>query len=141
MQHSQRIPTFRFMQRSLESTCHCLDGLEVSVVVREHPKWGEHPHPMAFVILYRERAKHWVGKHIELTPELKAHTRERLPGFAVLEWVAVVEELPVCHVARPLLCSYRRYHTPENDHREDPEDSLATTNFRKSCSLGCSLGY
>ena len=74
------------MQRSLESTCHCLDGLEVSVVVREHPKWGEHPHPMAFVILHRERAQHWVGKHIELAPELKAHTRERLPGFAVLEW-------------------------------------------------------
>ena len=69
------------------------DVLEVSVVAREHPKWGERP--MAFVILHLERAKHWVGKHIELALELKARTRERLPVPECLsEWVAVVEELP-----------------------------------------------
>ena len=60
---------------------------------------------MAFVILHAERAKHWIGKHIELALELKAHARERLPGFAVPEWVAVVEDLPVRHVSRPRLCS------------------------------------
>jgi acyl-CoA synthetase (AMP-forming)/AMP-acid ligase II len=75
------------------------DVLEVSVVAREHPKWGERP--MAFVILHAEPAKRWAGKHVEFSLELKAHARERLPGFAVPEWVAVVEELPVRPVARP----------------------------------------
>jgi acyl-coenzyme A synthetase/AMP-(fatty) acid ligase len=72
------------------------DVLEVSVVAREHPKWGERP--MAFVILHVEPAKRWAGKHVEFSLELKAHARQRLSGFAVPEWVAVVEELPVCHV-------------------------------------------
>ena len=69
------------------------DVLEVSVVAREHPKWGERP--MAFVILHVESAKRWAGKQVEFALELKAHARGRLPGFAVPEWVAVVEELPV----------------------------------------------
>jgi len=68
------------------------DVLEVSVVAREDPKWGERP--MAFVILHVESAKRWAGKHDEFSLELKALARERLPGFAVPEWVAVVEELP-----------------------------------------------
>ncbi|KAF8272882.1 hypothetical protein EI94DRAFT_1769496 [Lactarius quietus] len=68
------------------------DVLEVSVVAREHPKWGERP--MAFVILHVESAKCWASKHDEFSLELKAHARERLPGFAVPEWVAVVEDLP-----------------------------------------------
>ena len=69
------------------------DVLEVSVVAREHPKWGERP--MAFVILHVESAKRWADKLVEFAVELKAHARERLPGFALPEWVAVVEELPV----------------------------------------------
>jgi len=68
------------------------DVLEVSVVAREHPKWGERP--MAFVILHVESAKRWASKHDEFSWELKTHARERLPGFAVPEWVAVVEDLP-----------------------------------------------
>lgn len=68
------------------------DVLEVSVVAREHLKWGERP--MAFVILHAEPAMRWAGKHVEFSFELKAHARERLPGFAVPEWVAVVEDLP-----------------------------------------------
>jgi acyl-coenzyme A synthetase/AMP-(fatty) acid ligase len=70
------------------------DVLEVSVVGREHPKWGERP--MAFVILHTDSAPRWAGKHAEFSLALKAHARERLPGFATPEWVVIVEELPVC---------------------------------------------
>lgn len=69
------------------------DVLEVSVVGREHPKWGERP--MAFVLLHAEPAKQWSGKHHHFAEELKKHARERLPGFATPEWVVVVDELPV----------------------------------------------
>ncbi|KAI0257390.1 acetyl-CoA synthetase-like protein [Lactifluus subvellereus] len=68
------------------------DVLEVSVVGREHPTWGERP--MAYVILHAESAKRWAGKHAQFSSALKAHARERLPGFATPEWVVVVEELP-----------------------------------------------
>ncbi|KAH9175520.1 acetyl-CoA synthetase-like protein [Lactarius sanguifluus] len=68
------------------------DVLEVSVVAREHPKWGERP--MAFVIMHAESAKRWADKHVEFSIELKAYARERLPSFAVPEWVAIVKELP-----------------------------------------------
>ncbi|KAI0274811.1 acetyl-CoA synthetase-like protein [Gloeopeniophorella convolvens] len=68
------------------------DILEVSVVGREHPKWGERP--MAYVILLAEAAKRWAGKHAEFAAALKTYARERLPGFATPEWVVVVEELP-----------------------------------------------
>ncbi|KAH9044744.1 acetyl-CoA synthetase-like protein [Lactarius pseudohatsudake] len=68
------------------------DVLEVSVVAREHPKWGERP--MAFVIVHLESAKRWADKHVEFAMELKAYARERLPSFAVPEWVAIVKELP-----------------------------------------------
>lgn len=68
------------------------DVLEVSVVGREHPIWGERP--MAFVILHTESAQRWVGKHAEFSLVLKAHARQRLPGFATPEWVVIVEELP-----------------------------------------------
>jgi hypothetical protein len=93
------------------------DVLEVSVVGREHPKWGERP--MAFVIMRTESARRWAGKHAEFSSVLKAHARERLPGFATPEWVVIVEELPVCpfRYARP--CSvfkqgqYTRKRRPE----------------------------
>ncbi|KAI0004170.1 acetyl-CoA synthetase-like protein [Russula compacta] len=68
------------------------DVLEVSVVGCEHPTWGERP--MAFVVLHAEPVRHWAGKHLEFSSALKAHARERLPGFATPEWVVIVEELP-----------------------------------------------
>ncbi|PCH37800.1 acetyl-CoA synthetase-like protein [Wolfiporia cocos MD-104 SS10] len=68
------------------------DVLEVSVVARPHPKWGERP--MAFVILHPQRAQQWVGRHAEFADALKKHARQRLPGFACPEWVEVVAELP-----------------------------------------------
>ena len=69
------------------------DILEVSVVARPHPKWGERP--MAFVILKTQVAAKWKGKDAEFETELKRHAKTRLPGFACPEWVKVVEELPV----------------------------------------------
>ncbi|KAI0307967.1 hypothetical protein B0F90DRAFT_1813320 [Multifurca ochricompacta] len=68
------------------------DVLEVSVVGREHPKWGERP--MAFVILHAGSAERWAGNHKGFSSALKAHARKRLPGFATPEWIAIVEELP-----------------------------------------------
>lgn len=69
------------------------DILEVSVIARSHPKWGERP--MAFVILHPQKADKWAGRHAEFEKDLKAHARKKLPGFACPEWVAVVPELPV----------------------------------------------
>jgi hypothetical protein len=51
---------------------------------------------MAYVILHPESARRWAGKHAEFSLGLKAHVRDRLPRFATPEWVAIVEELPVC---------------------------------------------
>ncbi|KAH9968801.1 acetyl-CoA synthetase-like protein [Russula dissimulans] len=68
------------------------DVLEVSVVGREHPTWGERP--MAYIILRPESARRWDGKHAEFSSTLKTYARERLPGFAAPEWIVVVEELP-----------------------------------------------
>lgn len=67
--------------------------LEVSVVARAHPKWGERP--MAFVILLPEYAQTWFGNHAGFEAELKRHARTLLPGFACPEWVQVVDKLPV----------------------------------------------
>ncbi|KAH9928516.1 acetyl-CoA synthetase-like protein [Epithele typhae] len=68
------------------------DVLEVSVVARAHPKWGERP--MAFVLLHPGRADKWRGREAEFERDLKAHARKTLPGFACPEWVSVVEQLP-----------------------------------------------
>ncbi|CAL1705321.1 unnamed protein product [Somion occarium] len=68
------------------------DVLEVSVVARPHPKWGERP--MAFVILKKDAVKKWEGKHKDFEADLKRHVKPRLPGFACPEWVKVVDELP-----------------------------------------------
>ena len=70
------------------------DVLEVSVVARPHPRWGERA--MAFVILRADAAKRWAGRHAGFEADLKKHARTRLPGFACPEWVQAVEELPVC---------------------------------------------
>lgn len=67
--------------------------LEVSVVARSHPKWGERP--MAFVILHNAHKDKWHDKHDDFEKELKRYAKTRLPGFACPEWVAVVDELPV----------------------------------------------
>lgn len=68
---------------------------------REHPEWGERP--MAYVILHSESARRWAGKHAEFSSALKAHVRDRLPGFATPQWVAIVEELPVCSLLTHVL--------------------------------------
>ena len=73
------------------------DVLEVSVVARNHIKWGERP--MAFVVLHPQQVSSWKGRHNDFAKELKAHAKERLPGFACPEWVEVVQELPVCFVS------------------------------------------
>lgn len=69
------------------------DVLEIAVVARPHPRWGERP--MAFVILHPQRASFWDGRHATFAESLKLHARGRLPGFACPEWVEVVAELPV----------------------------------------------
>lgn len=75
------------------------DVLEVSVVARSHPKWGERP--MAFVLLHPQKADKWARRHAEFEKDLKAHARKRLPGFACPEWVSIVQELPVRPSIRP----------------------------------------
>ena len=67
--------------------------LEVSVVARQHIKWGERP--MAFVTLHPQHAATWKGRHHDFAADLKRHAKSRLPGFACPEWVEVVPELPV----------------------------------------------
>ncbi|KIP08879.1 hypothetical protein PHLGIDRAFT_103706 [Phlebiopsis gigantea 11061_1 CR5-6] len=68
------------------------DVLEVSVVARPHPKWGERA--MAFVILKTHSVAKWQGRHDEFEGELKRFSKGRMPGFACPEWVRVVDELP-----------------------------------------------
>ncbi|KAJ3719741.1 acetyl-CoA synthetase-like protein [Lentinula raphanica] len=80
--------------------------LEVSVVAREHQKWGERP--MAFVILHPEHAAKWHNRHDEFTKDLKAHARKRLPGFACPEWVEVVPELPKTSTGKILKTQLRK---------------------------------
>ncbi|KAF7320258.1 putative acyl-activating enzyme 1, peroxisomal [Mycena kentingensis (nom. inval.)] len=63
--------------------------LRVAVVARSHAKWGERPH--AFVILKPSGAKKWKHKHDKFEADLKAHAKQRLPGFASPEWVQVVD--------------------------------------------------
>lgn len=66
------------------------------MVARGHAKWGERP--MAFVILHPQFVSSWKGQHDAFAKELKAHAKERLPGFACPEWVEIVQELPVSFV-------------------------------------------
>ncbi|TFY83397.1 hypothetical protein EWM64_g608 [Hericium alpestre] len=82
------------------------DILEVSVVAREHPKWGERP--MAFVQLRPEAVKKWAGRHKEFAASLQEHVKERLPGFARPEWVTIVDELPKTSTGKILKTSLRR---------------------------------
>lgn len=50
---------------------------------------------MAFVVLHPDHVSKWKGRHREFDNELKAHAKQRLPGFACPEWVEVVPDLPV----------------------------------------------
>ncbi|KAJ1311125.1 hypothetical protein OPQ81_009626 [Rhizoctonia solani] len=68
------------------------DILEVAVISRSHPKWGERA--MAYVTLHAHKAAKWKGKHAEFEADLKEHAKKRLPGFACPEWVEIVPELP-----------------------------------------------
>jgi acyl-CoA synthetase (AMP-forming)/AMP-acid ligase II len=101
------------------------DVLEVSVVGREHPTWGERP--MAYVILHTESARRWAGKHAEFSSVLKAHARQRLPGFATPEWVVIVEELPVCPFRYARRHDILKRAPLENVNRKDHEDGFAQT--------------
>ncbi|KAJ3798821.1 hypothetical protein GGU11DRAFT_779484 [Lentinula aff. detonsa] len=91
------------IEQELSSHPHIL---EVSVIAREHTKWGERP--MAFVILHPQHASQWKGRHEEFAKELKAHARKRLPGFACPEWVEVVPELPKTSTGKILKTQLRQ---------------------------------
>ncbi|KAF4605358.1 hypothetical protein EYR40_004142 [Pleurotus pulmonarius] len=80
--------------------------LEVSVVARSHPKWGERP--MAFVILHPQHAEKWAGRHAEFERDLKEHAKQRLPGFACPEWVEVVPDLPKTSTGKILKTELRK---------------------------------
>uniref|UniRef100_A0A0W0G3A5 Putative AMP-dependent synthetase and ligase n=1 Tax=Moniliophthora roreri TaxID=221103 RepID=A0A0W0G3A5_MONRR len=80
--------------------------LEVSVVARLHPKWGERP--MAFVILHPQHAAKWAGKHKEFEQDLIKYAKMRLPGFACPEWVEVVPELPKTSTGKILKTELRK---------------------------------
>lgn len=66
------------------------DVLEVAVVARAHPKYGERPH--AFVVLQDESKPKWKDA-AKFEAELKKFSRKGLPGFARPEWVEVVNAL------------------------------------------------
>ncbi|KAJ7485449.1 hypothetical protein FB451DRAFT_1168719 [Mycena latifolia] len=68
------------------------DVREVSIVSRNHIKWGERPH--AFVMLKSHATTKWQGRHEAFSDELKTYAKSRLPGFARPNWVQVVQELP-----------------------------------------------
>jgi acyl-CoA synthetase (AMP-forming)/AMP-acid ligase II len=80
--------------------------LEVSVVAREHPKWGERP--MAFIILHPQHEDKWTGRSGEFEKDLKAHAKLRLPGFACPEWVEVVKQLPKTSTGKILKTDLRK---------------------------------
>ncbi|KAF9044854.1 AMP-dependent synthetase and ligase [Hymenopellis radicata] len=91
------------IEQELSSHPHVL---EVSVVARPHPTWGERP--MAFVKLHPEHAAKWVKRDAEFSKTLKEHARTRLPGFACPEWVLVVDELPKTSTGKILKTDLRK---------------------------------
>lgn len=95
-----RTPAFRLLSVRLTGLIAFLAELashphvlEVSVVARKHPRWGERP--MAFVVLHPQHAPTWKGRQNVFEKDLKDHAKARLPGFACPEWVEIVPELPV----------------------------------------------
>jgi len=91
------------IERELATHHHVL---EISVVARSHPLWGERP--MAFVTLHPQYAHSWKGRHREFEADLKAHAKERLPGFACPEWITVVPDLPKTSTGKILKTELRR---------------------------------
>ncbi|KAF8078465.1 AMP-dependent synthetase and ligase [Lyophyllum atratum] len=79
---------------------------EVSVVARNHIKWGERP--MAFVVLHPQHASKWTGRHHDFAADLKEHVKAKLPGFACPEWVEVVQELPKTSTGKILKTELRK---------------------------------
>jgi len=82
------------------------DVLEVAVVARPHPKWGERA--MAFVLLRPQVRSKWQDKHGQFEVELKKFARTKLPGFACPEWVRVMEELPKTSTGKILKTELRK---------------------------------
>ncbi|KAG7450358.1 acetyl-CoA synthetase-like protein [Guyanagaster necrorhizus] len=80
--------------------------LEVSVVARAHPVWGERP--MAFVTIHPEHVSRWSGRLDEFVKNLMEHAKTRLSGFARPEWVEVVPELPKTSTGKILKTELRR---------------------------------
>ncbi|PBK76966.1 acetyl-CoA synthetase-like protein [Armillaria solidipes] len=80
--------------------------LEVSVVARAHPVWGERP--MAFVIIHPEHVARWSGRVDEFVKDLMEHAKARLPGFARPDWVEVVPELPKTSTGKILKTELRK---------------------------------
>ncbi|KAK0198698.1 acetyl-CoA synthetase-like protein [Armillaria mellea] len=80
--------------------------LEVSVVARAHPLWGERP--MAFVIIHPEHVARWSGRVDEFVKDLMEHAKARLPGFARPDWVEVVPELPKTSTGKILKTELRK---------------------------------
>ncbi|TDL28404.1 acetyl-CoA synthetase-like protein [Rickenella mellea] len=81
------------------------DILEVAVVARPHPRWGERP--MAFVVLRPEKVRQWNKADNDFSESLKVFSRGRLPGFACPEWVQVVDELPKTSTGKILKTTLR----------------------------------
>ena len=81
----------------------------------------------AYVILHTESAQRWAGKHAEFSTALKAHARQRLPGFATPEWVVIVEELPVCPFRYAHPHGIFKRQSLENVNRKDHENGSAQT--------------
>jgi len=75
-------------------------------VARNHVKWGERP--MAFVVLHPQLVSSWKGRHNDFTEEVKAHAKDRLPGFACPEWVEIVQELPKTSTGKILKTELRK---------------------------------
>ncbi|KAK0421792.1 hypothetical protein EV421DRAFT_1894003 [Armillaria borealis] len=80
--------------------------LEVSVVARAHPVWGERT--MAFVIIHPEHVARWSGRVDEFVKDLMEHAKARLPGFARPDWVEVVPELPKTSTGKILKTELRK---------------------------------
>lgn len=66
--------------------------VEVTVVGRPHPKWGERA--MAFVTLQENSPYKHKDRHSHFEESLKRFAAKVLPGFARPEWVVVMDELP-----------------------------------------------
>ena len=79
---------------------------------------------MAFVVLHPDHVLKWRGRHLEFEKDLKAHAKERLPGFACPEWVEIVVELPVSlSITSNGLVMLKKY--IENIHRQNTQDRIA----------------